>query len=48
MPEADSVTVNFDDKTATITAKSDTKISRADVETTLKTAGYGVTSFEER
>ena len=48
MPEAASVAVNFNDKTATITAKPDTVISRANVETALKTAGYGVTTFEER
>jgi hypothetical protein len=41
------VEVNFNDKTATITAKPNQTISRDGVEAALKGAGYGVTSFTE-
>lgn len=39
--------VNFNDKTATVTAKPNKTISRETVETALKGAGYGVTTFSE-
>ena len=48
MPETASVDINFSEKTATITAKSRTTISRSNIEVALKNAGYGVTSFAER
>jgi hypothetical protein len=41
------VEVNFDAKTATVTAKPNTTLSRETVETALKGAGYGVTTFTE-
>lgn len=47
MPNVASVEVNFDAKTATVTAKPNTTISRETVETALKQAGYGVTAFTE-
>ncbi len=39
--------VNFNDKTATVTATPNKTISRETVEIALKRAGYGVTSFIE-
>ena len=39
--------VDFDAKTATVTAKPNATVSRDSVETALKQAGYGVTSFTE-
>jgi len=48
VPDVASVEIDFDAKTATVTAKANTAISRATVETALKDAGYGVTTFAER
>jgi len=45
LPDVANVEVNFQDKTATVTAKPNKTISRETVETALKTAGYGVTAF---
>ena len=39
--------INFDEKTATVTAKPSQTISRQTVETALKNAGYGVNDFRE-
>jgi hypothetical protein len=47
LPDVAGVDINFAAKTATVTAKPDKTISRATVETALKTAGYGVTDFSE-
>jgi copper chaperone CopZ len=47
LPDVASVEVNFDAKTATVTAKPNTTISRESAETALKEAGYGVTTFTE-
>jgi hypothetical protein len=47
LPDVEKVDINFDEKTATVTAKPNKTISRQTVETALKTAGYGVTDFNE-
>ena len=47
MPDVAAVDVNFEAKTATVTAKPNTTISRETVETALKGAGYGVTTFTD-
>lgn len=39
--------VNFNDKTATVTAKPNKTIARETVETALQGIGYGVTTFNE-
>jgi hypothetical protein len=41
------VDINFEAKTASVTAKPNKTISRDTIETALKGAGYGVTSFNE-
>jgi hypothetical protein len=48
MPDVANVEINFDAKTATVTAKADKTISRESVETALKGAGYGVTDFSQK
>lgn len=45
MPDVAAVEVDFNAKTATVTAKPNTTISRQSVENVLKAAGYGVTTF---
>jgi hypothetical protein len=47
LPDVDAVEVNFQAKTATVTTKPNRTISRDAVESALKAAGYGVTTFDE-